>query len=379
MLPGLRAQVLLVVLALSSPALCAAQEPPATGAPVPAPAAPATDSPVFGPTPAPPASGPPAAPFVALLLPLNAPDFAAPAEAVRQGCQAAQTHDPRLALQIVRTNARPDSILSEYNGLVARGATVVVGPMTRTGVAALAARSAPGVPTIALNTPDREVRSPPWLYSFGLGIEAEARLVAHAAIAARLRDASVVRASTPLAKRASQAFADEWVLLGGKILAAEEFGPGTDYTQMQQRLAAAEAQMTFLAADADQARVVRPYLNNQVPVYGTSQIYDERTGLLANLDLAGIRFVDMPWLVQPDHPAVMVYPRSTSLSVELQRFYALGIDACRIAAQLVKHAERVRIDGVTGRITLAADRVFQREPVLAVIREGGATPLETQR
>jgi len=341
------------------------------------------DSPVFAPVPAPPGAtlppSPSASPFVALLLPLNAPEFAAPAEAVRQGCQAAQSHDPRLALQVVRTNARPDSILAEYNGLVARGATVVVGPMTRSGVSALAARREAGVPTIALNTPDREVRSPPWLYSFGLGIEGEARLVAHAAIGAKLKDAIVVRANTSLGKRASQAFADEWILLGGRIAAAEEFGPGTDYSQMQQRLSGVEAQMTFLAADAEQARTVRPYLNNQMPVYGTSQIYDERTGLLANLDLAGIRFVDMPWLVQPDHPAVMVYPRSNSLSVELQRFYALGIDACRIAAQLAAHAERVRLDGVTGRITLAADRVFQREPVLAVIREGGAAPLEDQR
>lgn len=358
MLFGPRAQALLVFLALSSPALCAAQDLPASNAPAPGPASP---------------------PFIALLLPLNAHEFAAPAEAVRQGCQAAQTHDPRLALQVVRTDARPESIVIEYNGLVARGATAVVGPMTRTGVTALAARTAPGVPTIALNTPDRDVPLPPWLYRFGLGIEAEARLVAHAAMAAKLHDAIVVRASSALAKRASAAFADEWLLLGGKIVAAEEFTPGADYSVIQQHLAGVEAQMTFLAADADQARAVRPYLNNQIPVYGTSQIYDERTGVLANLDLNGIRFVDMPWLVQPDHPAVMVYPRSNSFNVELQRFYALGIDACRIASQLLKHAERVRLDGVTGRITLAADRVFQREPVLAVIREGGATPLEDLR
>lgn len=341
--------------------MCAAQEPPASNAPAPL-AAPAP------------------APFVALLLPLNAPDFAAPADAVRLGCQAAQTHDPRLALQVVRTDARPETILVEYNALVARGAAVVVGPMTRNGVAALAARSQPGVPTLALNTPDREVPSPPWLYSFGLAIEAEARLVAHAAIAARLRNAIVVRASTQLAQRASQAFADEWFLLGGKIVAAEQFGPGTDLAGMQQRLAGAEnADVTFLAADADQARAVRPYLNNQIPVYGTSQIYALRAGPLANLDMNGIRFVDMPWLVQPDHPAVMVYPRPGSLPLELQRFYAFGIDACRIAAQILRHSERVRLDGVTGRITLAADRVFQREPVLAVIRDGGAIAVEDQR
>jgi len=149
---------------------------------------------------------------------------------------------------------------------------------------------------------------------------------------------------------------------------------------MQQRLASAESpELTFLAADADQARAVRPYLNNQVPVYGTSQIYSVRTGPLANLDMNGVRFVDMPWLVQPDHPAVMVYPRPAGMPLEQQRFYAFGIDACRIAAQLLRHSEHVRLDGVTGRITLAADHVFQREPVLAVIRDGGAAAVEDQR
>jgi outer membrane PBP1 activator LpoA protein len=357
MLFRLRAQALLVFLALSSPALCAAQDLPASNAPVPAPA-----------------------PFVALLLPLNAPEFAAPADALRLGCQASQTHDPKFPLQVLRTDAKPESVLAEYNAAVARGAAVVVGPLTRNGVSAIATRPQPGVPTLALNTPDHEAATPPWLYIFGLAIESEARLVAHAAIAARLRNAIVVRASTPLAQRASQAFADEWFLLGGKIVAAEQFSPGADYSAMQQRLADVhDAEVTFLAADANQARAVRPYLNNQIPVYGTSQIYTLRTGPLANLDMNGIRFVDMPWLVQPDHPAVMVYPRSSSLPLELQRFYAFGIDACRIAAQLLKHSEGVRLDGVTGRITLAADRVFQREPVLAVIRDGGAIAVEDQR
>src|SRR3954468_2328164 len=113
MLFALRAQALLVVFALSSPALCAAQDGPASSVPVPAP---------FDATaPAPSFKAPPPAPFVALLLPLNAPEFAAPAEAVRQGGQAAQTHEPKLTLQVVRTNGHPQSILAEYNALVARG------------------------------------------------------------------------------------------------------------------------------------------------------------------------------------------------------------------------------------------------------------------
>jgi uncharacterized protein len=358
MLFGLRAQSpVLVFLALSSPALCAAQDLPASK---------------------PPASVPAPAPFVALLLPLNAAEFAAPADAVRLGCQASLTHEPRLQVQLARTDARPESIAAEYAAAVGRGAAAVVGPMTRNGVNAIAAIQ-PGVPTLALNTPEGNAPTPQWLYTFSLAIESEARLVAQAGITAHLRDAIVVQAHTPLEQRATRAFADEWVLEGGKIVAYEVFAPGTDYTALQQRLAGAEAQVIFLAADADQARAVRPYLSNQIPVYGTSQIYGGRTGLLANLDLNGIRFVDMPWLVQPDHPAVMVYPRAEALPIELQRFYALGIDACRLAAQLMKRPERVSLDGVTGRIRLGLDRVFQREPVLAVIRENGPAAVEEPR
>src|SRR5438445_3519950 len=109
MLFGLRAQSsVLFFLALSSPALCAAQDFPASKAPA-------------------------SAPFVALLLPLNAPEFGPPADAVRLGCQASQAHEPKLALQLARTDARPEAIAAEYVSAVGRGAAVVVGPMTRTG------------------------------------------------------------------------------------------------------------------------------------------------------------------------------------------------------------------------------------------------------
>lgn len=357
MLSGLRAQsLILFILALSSPALCSAADDTASRAPV------------F------------ATPFVALLLPLDSPDFAAPADAVRLGCQAAQAHaEPKQVIQVVRTDARPESILTEYESAVRRGAGVVVGPMTRSGVAALASITQPGVPTVALNAPEGAVPMPPWLYTFGLGIEGEARQVAHAAIAPQVHDALVVRASTQLAQRASQAFAEEWTLLGGNVLAVETFSPGVDFSEMQQRLAISPAQVVFLAADADQARAVRPYLNNQIPVYATSQVYGGRADVLGNLDLNGIRFVDMPWLVQADHPAVMIYARSNTLPLDLQRFYALGIDACRIAAQLLGRPTRIRLDGVTGKITQGGDHAFLREPVLAVIRDGAGVALEDQR
>jgi hypothetical protein len=349
------AQICFALSALLSPALCAAVDDPASR--------PATDP-----------------PFIGLLLPLNAPEFSKASEAVRLGCQAALSFaDKRQPMQVVRTDAQASSIISEYEAAVQRGAAVMVGPLTRSGVTALATAGHITVVTIALNVADGDQPLPPRLYTFGLSAENEARAVARTAFARGLRESVVVEASTVLAKRAARAFAEEWFALGGKISDVREFGPRGDLVDMRRGLADSQAQLIFLAAEADQARTVRPYLNNQIPVFATSQINDGKNDSLANADLNGIRFVDMPWLVQPDHAAVMVYPHLEGLSTELQRFYALGIDSCRIASQLLAGQQTISLDGVTGKISYRGGSSLQREPIQAVFRDGVGVSLEGSR
>ena len=355
MLAGPRAQIFFALSALLSPALCAAVDDPASRTPA-------------------------ERPFIGLLLPLNAPDFARAAEAVRLGCQAALVFsENRQVMRVLRTDARPESILAEYEAAVQSGAAVIVGPLTRSGVSALAAAGRVSVATLALNVADGDAPLPPRLYTFGLSVDAEARIVARMAFARGLREAVVVQASNFLAKRLSRAFADEWFALGGRISDVREFGSRADLADLRRGLADSQAQLTFLAAEADQARTVRPYLNNQMAVFATSQINDGKTGPLVNSDLNGVRFVDMPWLVQPDHAAVMVYPRLEGFSTELQRFYALGIDSCRIAGELLSGQQRVSLDGVTGKISYHGGNALEREPVQAVFRDGVGVSTEDSR
>jgi len=346
------AQICFALSALLSPALCAAVDDPASRPPT-------------------------EPPFIGLLLPLNAPEFSRAAEAVRLGCQAALAFlDKRQPLQVVRTDAQASSIIAEYEAAVQRGAAVMVGPLTRSGVTALATAGHITVVTLALNVADGDSPLPPRLYTFGLSAESEARTVARTAFARGLREGVVVEASNLLAKRVARAFADEWFSLGGRISDVREFGPRGDLVDMRRGLADSQAQLIFLAAEADQARTVRPYLNNQIPVFATSQINDGKNDPLVNGDLNGIRFVDMPWLVQPDHAAVMIYPRLEGLSTELQRFYALGIDSCRIAGQLLGGQQTINLDGVTGKIAYRGGSSLQREPVQAVFRDGVGVSFE---
>jgi hypothetical protein len=317
-----------------------------------------------------------AQPVLALLLPLASPDFTGPAEALRLGFMAAHKHSgDKLTVGVFATDASGESILSAYDKAVKLGASLVIGPMTRSGVSVLAASKLVSVPTMGLNLPEDKTALPPRLYTFGLALEAEAQLVAQAAFADHFKSAILVSAKSPLAQRSRDAFADAWRRLGGSIKAAYEFGPQADLLALKETLSTAAVDMIFLAADTEQARAVRPFLNNAIDVFATSQVNSGRTDPLANVDLNGIRFVEMPWLVQPDHPAVMVYPRPQGMAAELERFYALGIDAFRIAAVLIQGPRRLSLDGVTGRLTLDGSKVT-REPVQAVFRNGVGISLD---
>jgi hypothetical protein len=102
-------------------------------------------------------------------------------------------------------------------------------------------------------------------------------------------------------------------------------------------------------------------------------------GPLVAFDLADVQFLDMPWLLQPEKPVVMVYPRPQyDESVELSRFYALGIDAFRIAMVLLGGRPNSAFDGVTGKLTLGTDSLFVRALTAAQFNEGRLIVREQQ-
>ena len=316
-----------------------------------------------------------AAPFIGLLLPLGNAEFASQAKAVAQGCEAALALIPeRPALKVLASDATPARVLSEYRAAVADRAAVIVGPMTRSGVSALVSSASVDVPTLALNAPEQAGKLPPLMETMGLTIEPEARAVARAAFAQGLRDAVIFEERGAFATRSARAFTSQWLELGGWVSAAEPIAADTDLKLLAERMARSQADLVFLAADADHARLVIPYAVK--PVFATSQINDGRTDAGANIELNGVRFVDMPWLLQPDHPAVMIYPRESSLSIELQRFYALGIDACRAANERLRDSGPLHLDGVIGDLLLRAGRPAERNPMQAVFRDGVAVALE---
>ena len=315
---------------------------------------------------------------VALLLPLKSANFGPAADAVRRGILAAsalQSGVPKLAIKVYPTSDQIDDILSAYRQAVQDGNQAVIGPLTRNAVTALAQSGLATEPTLALNVPRREDHAalPPHFYLFSLSVEDEARQMAQRAFAEGRRSVILLTANTPLAKRIQQAFLDEWSRLGGTVAVQVGFSTNVaDLSALRSRLKDYPADMVFIAAGARRARLVRPYLGNTLLLYATSMVYGSRRPL-KNIDLSGVHFLDMPWLLQPDNAAVMAYPRlEGTASLESQRLYALGIDAFRLINLMMHGAPpaEIHLDGVTGKIHLAGEHFFARQLLPAVFDQG---------
>jgi hypothetical protein len=315
-----------------------------------------------------------------VLLPLESPAFGKLADAVKRGiAAAAATADPEKTLPIVvyPTNDVAKNIVDIYDRALRSGAQFVIGPLTKNAVQAIAKSNAVTVPTLGLSVPDSEVILPDSMYAFGVQIEAEARQIARVAHSQGKRRAIVITGDNTLAKRTSQAFMDEWTRSGRLIV--DQHAYTTDQGKLKRirdGLATNQVDAIFLALDGQRARQIRPYLGKTVATYATSQINSAESTVLGQHDLNGIIFLDMPWMVLPDHPAVMTYPRLAGVfgTFDQERFYAIGIDAWRLAQGLLAESfsSLSPVDGVTGLLTPGLARVFVREPLPVQFVQGTA-------
>lgn len=341
-----------------------------------------------------PANALPAAPVarVALLLPLRSDALAEAAAAVRAGFMAAHEREQDgVEVSVVETGDAPQDVLAGYAAAAAQ-ADIVVGPLSRTGVAAVAQSDALDKPTIALTPPDsqdgEEIVLPRQMLVMGLSIEDEARQVVNwAGASGKWTKAYVLHTQAAWQRRAARAFEMQWLKLGMEpemveVAANDGFLNGRTLLQLKKQIQSDKSPLVFAALDARQARQVRAILGNDIVLYGTSQLnpfaHTDANDAERSVEMNGTRLLDIPWLLQPDHPAVMVYPRlvvdaGQRHNADLERLYALGIDAYRVAHEIAGQHRDFQLDGVTGKLKVHFDKTkahFERSAQPAVYRDG---------
>jgi outer membrane PBP1 activator LpoA protein len=328
-------------------------------------------------------------PTIALLLPRQDGPFGRAGTSLMAGVAAAHARDGGdLALEAIEVDDQADELALVFAELRDRNFALVLGPLTRNGAAALVQLGSVGILTLALNLPEVDVPVASRIAFMSLGTEAESRqaaTLAHAQAAARAggrrpRAVAIVVAS-PLARRSAQSFRSTWLGLGGEMREVLEFAGPRPPRDLRARLGSPAPDVVFLAMGAEQARVLRSALGEKTAVWSTSLASIGNTAQLRLPELDGMKLLEMPWQVEPDNPAVMAYAKAPAgFNVEMQRLYALGIDAFRVGRQLMAGSAAFDLDGVTGRLhydPLASPRV-ERQAVTAEYRNGAPVAVPSQ-
>ncbi|MBC7414118.1 MAG: penicillin-binding protein activator [Herminiimonas sp.] len=313
---------------------------------------------------------------VGLLLPMRSTSLRAAAEMVRDGIRAAHRRDgANVDLVVIETDDNPQNIAAIYRDAVPFY-DVLVGPLSRGGVAAIATGGHVMRPTIALVQPepasDLDAVLPPKMLVMGLSVEEEARQAASwAARQHPSAKALVLSTAVTWQRRAARAFVEQWQrgTASAEILELNTSGGQLDVAgllRLKRRMAGESPGLIFVALDAEQTRQLRQSIGAGPMLYGTSQLNTlnlaDPVGAAAKPELDGVRLLDLPWQLQADHPAVMIYPRPPKKGeqrrgLDLERLYALGIDAFRVAGELGAGRPVFTIDGVTGKLYVQLDGI----------------------
>ncbi len=266
------------------------------------------------------------------------------------------------------------NVLGGFEGARSTGARVVVGPLVRDDLRALVASDRPLPLTLALNQLDESIALPPQVYTLALAVESDARVLARRMRADNVQRAVVIGGEAPLMKRFAGAFAAEWLLAGGGPPRGFAFDASADGLGMLRRdLAKVPADGALIALDGPAAALARSFVP-RLPAYASSLV-NQALEPAAVRDLEGVTFVDLPWIVTPDHPSLAKLPRRPRDNLVLERLYALGLDAFEVARVFTDGVpDRLHIPGATGQLTLAYGRHFIREGTLAVFRNGLIVP-----
>ncbi|MDI4660348.1 MULTISPECIES: penicillin-binding protein activator [Cobetia] len=336
------------------------------------------------------------------------------AQAIREGIEA------RHRSAIDNAEATPqlsfyDTSSADLKTLYARatmdGAQVVLGPLDKKLVSQLETQNSLPLPTLALNYGTHDSNRADNLLQYGLSAEDEARQVAMRAALDGHRGAAALVPNNAWGQRVYSAFRDRFEQEGGDIVSVERYNPkgavssavkdllsvsSQDQARMKSakksgsrygRAHSGNIDMIFLLALPSYARQVPPMLDfyyaGDLPIYGTSHLYDGAPQPDQDGDLNGVDFVDIPWEVpeassggKASLPEVDTYRALSDASPRMLKLNAMGVDAYRLAQRvpLMLAGAGGELFGATGSLFPRHDGRIERTLPWAEFRGGVPRP-----
>ena len=315
---------------------------------------------------------------IAVLLPLSG-KLSVVGNTILKGFKAAQASQAS-STKIKTYNVSNVSVITQYEQAVKDGADVIIGPLDKGKLAQLVQQKPQlARPVISLNhLSSGHSKAPAALYQFGLAPEDEAHQMASFALSRGQKRAVVLYPDSSWGKRLGLAFKRMYTSKGGQILIEKAYpNRSSSYKATIKSVldvGTKNIDMIFLAAAPTQARLIRPmiqYLHAEnIPVYATSHIYSGQPNAGKNMDLDGIVYTEIPYILEGSQIGTI-----TAKSGKYPRLFALGADAFLIAKNLKRMVQsRQALSGKTGMIRIGGHRLLQRQLSLATFANGLTKP-----
>ncbi len=335
---------------------------------------------------------------IGVLLPLSG-RLARAGEIIKQGIESAN----RRRITPLKINYHDTELgaINAYQEALSYQVDAVIGPLSKNNILDIANRLG-GTPTLALNRID-ETFGLVGLLQFGLAPEDEAALAAQFALAQGYTQALTLTSENEWGQRNLVAFTQSFEAGGGTILEQATYSTSDNdhsvaitgllnldeskqrYQQVRYLLGndveyeprrRLDVEFIFLAAQANQARLIRPQLKfhyaSRIPVFTTSHSFNADP--VKNRDIDSLQMPASEWLINPFQRDALLADElgineDTQANSQQLQLFSLGFDALNYLSHL-SFDPLLPFTGLSGELSIDEFGVIHRNLPLAVIRNG---------
>lgn len=316
-----------------------------------------------------------------------------PAEAPQAQPVAATPANPAAELKIYDTAAQPMSQLLAQ--VQQDGATIVVGPLLKDNVEQVI-KSNTSLNVLALNQPEK-VESRVNICYFALSPEDEARDAAHHIHDQGKQTPLLLVPRGTLGDRVVNAFASEWLKLGGGTVLQQRLGstaelrgsvnsgislsgtPVSTLPSAQNSALNSPSDMpvsstggvdaAYILATPDQLAYIKPMIalrngsQSGVTLYASSRSAQGTSGPDFRLEMEGLQYSEIPMLAGSNPALQQQALAAVRNDYSLARLYAMGADAWSLANHFsqMRQVPGFELNGNTGDLTATQDCVINRK------------------
>jgi uncharacterized protein len=315
---------------------------------------------------------------IALILPLSG-STAGAGFAVRDGFMSRYYSDERRRPRVsfYDTAGSADGARRAAQRAISDGAQMIVGPLTRDEVNAVAGMTELNVPVVLLNRGANQPNN--GNISYALSPDEEGWICADRLANRKQMNILIFTQRDDTSQRTLSAFKEQFRNRGGQII-SETFVEGDEAAftaKVQSMLTTTRADAIFMTLKAAQARLLMKAISGSPSapkvLLSSSFILN---GASASQDVVfnGIEMPELPWLLNQTYglPSSDNVAKNPNLRGPAQRLYAFGADAWQLSAyfERLQQDASFSVRGATGNLRIDSLGNVQREPAWAIFSSG---------